>query len=308
MSRKLVDLKGFSEDEIEKIDFLVFAVGYEKRSRYVFDCFSERAQTSFACVFEHGHELSFYENFENAQVKGAELFDETSSLKSTIAEHHPDLEHLSGKKILLDVSSMSRSVLSRLLAEFLDDDFFRGAEIAIVYAVAEFTAPRDPSFDFFDFTPLPQFCGWTSAPERPAVMAIGLGYEADHALGALEFLDPSATFCFFPRGEDHRFEVAVQHANDPLLTQIKPERVVKYPVSDPLFTFSLLTSLINSLADKARFVLVPMGPKIFVALCLVCQRIYGDEISVWKASGHSLDALKDVDAKGPLSGFWIKRN
>ncbi len=79
-------------------------------------------------------------------------------------------------------------------------------------------------------------------------------------------------------------------------------------VSDPLHTFSLLSSILQSMLANAHFVLVPMGPKIFVALCLVCQRMFGDEVSVWRASGHSQSAMKDVDAGGgPLTGFWVRR-
>jgi hypothetical protein len=185
MSKRQFNLNTFSDDDLDAIDIIVFTVGYEKRSRHVFDCFSERSKEAFACVFENGRELSFDENLKNARAKGAILFDESTSLKSAIENQNPESRTLSGKKILVDVSSMSRTVLSSLLAEFLDDDFYAGVEFAIVYAVAEFTEPKDPSFEFFDFTPLPLFCGWTSAPERPAVMAIGLGYEADHALGAL---------------------------------------------------------------------------------------------------------------------------
>lgn len=307
MSNGVYELSGFSEEDHKKFDFIVYSVGYEFRSRYIASRFSKQADKILAFVFSDCHELSFQENLEYAKEIGALPFDKPSDLRSVFSNADPELNTLKGKRILFDVSSMSRTVLSALLSQLLDDDFFTGADIAIVYAVANFSEPTSFEYDFLDFAPIPEFSGWTASPEKPMAMILGLGYEADHAIGAFEYLDPSATFCFFPRGNDERFADAVKKSNEPLLDQMKPSRIVKYLVSDPLHTFSLLSSIMLSLLETARFVLVPMGPKIFVALCLVCQRVYGDEVSVWRASGHSKDSLKDVDAEGPITGFWVRR-
>lgn len=309
MSRKTYEMHAFSDEEHASFDFLIYAVGYEARSRFVASRFAKQAEHVIAFVFSECQELSFSENLAYASEVGAATFYNAEQLGTQIRVTMKEkTASLDGKRILVDVSSMSRTVLSAVLAQLLDDDLYLGAEIAIVYAVADFSEPTSFDFDFLNFDPMDDFSGWTKSPELPLAMILGLGYEADHALGAVEYLDPSATFCFFPKGNDTRFADAVEVANEPLISQVKPSRVVRYPVDDPLHTFSLLSSILQSLLESARFVLVPMGPKIFVALCLVCQRIYGDEVSVWRASGHSKDALKDVDAEGPLTGFWVKRS
>lgn len=297
----------FSEDEVIKFDLMIYSIGYEARSRYVAQRYASSCENVFGFIFPDCHELSFEDNLAFAREAGVVTFNDQHALEKTLREAFPGKDHLSGAKILVDVSSMSRTVVSAIVSQLLDSEFFSGAEIAFVYAVANFTEPSGFEFDFLNFEPIGEFAGWTSAPEKPLAMVLGLGYEADHALGAVEYLDPSATFCFFPKGSDGRFADAVEKSNEPLLSQLKPSRVVRYPVSDPLHTFSLLSSILQSMLANARFVLVPMGPKIFVALCLVCQRIFGDEVSVWRASGHSHSALKDVDAEGPLTGFWVHR-
>lgn len=300
-------LDRFSESEIVKFDLMIYSIGYEARSRFVAQRYAASCDKIFGFVFPSCHDLSFEDNLAFARDVGVVTFQDELALEGTLRESYSDRSNLSEMKILVDVSSMSRTVASAFISQLLDSEYFSGAEIAFVYATANFTEPGDLEYDFLDFEPIGEFSGWTSAPEKPLAMVIGLGYEADHALGAVEYLDPSATFCFFPKGRDGRFAEAVQTSNEPLLSQLKPSRIVKYPVDDPLHTFSLLSSILQSMLANARFVLVPMGPKIFVALCLVCQRIFGDEVSVWRASGHSQSALKDVDAEGPLTGFWVSR-
>jgi len=280
-------LSRFSEDEVVKFDLMIYSIGYETRSRYVAQRYARHCENVFGFIFADCHELSFDDNLDFARETGVVMFHDARALEKTLREKFPGRDHLSGAKILVDVSSMSRTVVSAIVSQLLDSEFFSGAEIAFVYAVANFTEPSGFEFDFLNFDPIGEFSGWTSAPEKPVAMVLGLGYEADHALGAVEYLDPSATFCFFPKGSDGRFADAVQKSNEPLLSQLKPSRVVRYPVSDPLHTFSLLSSILHSMLANARFVLVPMGPKIFVVLCLVCQRIFGEEVSVWRASGHS---------------------
>lgn len=307
MSSTGFELFGFSEEDHTEYDFLIFSVSYELRSRYVASRFGAQCDNLLAFVFSDCHVLSFDETLGYAKEIGAVTFDDPLGLNDAIFSADPDSQSLDGKRILVDVSSMSRTVLSVLFSQLLDDDKFAGAHIALVYVVANFPEPTSFEYDFLDFAPIPEFSGWTTSPEKPVAMVLGLGYEADHAVGAFEYLDPSATFCFFPKGNDRRFAEAVERSNEPLLAQIKPSRIVKYPVSDPLHTFALLSSILHSMLETARFVLVPMGPKIFVALCLLCQRVYGDEVSVWRASGHSQDSLKDVDAEGPIIGFWVQR-
>lgn len=293
------------EDECE-FDLLIFAIGYEARARHVAELYHRSAKTILGYVFPDGHILSFDANIRFLKECGGHELHSNLSIKSRLLSLD-DQAHFAGSRICIDVSSLNRGAMASLLAELLDSDFFKNAEITVVYSVAVFAPPPHEELDFLDFAPLDNFGGWTSNPERPTALVLGLGYETDHAVGALEYLDPSVTFAFFPIGSDEKFEMQVGKANSSFFELISPDRIIRYRVLSPYQTFWEMRSLILSLRGVARTVLVPMGPKIFSSLCLVCQRMFGDEISIWRASGHSLAMARDAQASGEITGYLIKR-
>lgn len=292
-------------DDLE-FDLFVFAVGYEKRARFLAEKFRDRCKLTVGYVFEGGHVLSFQSNLSFLRnVSGLEV--RAGESIEAVLQKERDLQAFKDKKIGIDVSSLNRGAMAELLSELLESQFFSGCEITILYSVAVFSSPPNEQMDFLDFGPLEGFGGWTTSPENPAALLVGLGYETDHAIGAFEYLDPSVTFAFFPLGADERFAVEVEKANATFLELIPPDRIVRYPVLSPYQTFWQMRSLLLALSGSARTVVVPMGPKIFCSLCLVCQKLLGDEISVWRASGHSLENARDAFASGEFTGYVIKR-
>lgn len=301
-----IEILNYEFNGDEQFDLLIFAVGYETRARFIAERLHKSSKLVLGYVFPEGHILSYSDNEAFLHRIGGHKLHAGTSLQDRIAELGMSTNYR-GSKICIDVSSLNRGAMSALLAELLDSGFFSESQISVLYAPAVFEAPPKEELDFLDFGPLERFGGWTSNPERPTVLILGLGYETDHAVGALEFLDPSATFAFFPVGNDERFSAEVQSANEAFLELISPDRVVRYSVLSPYQTFWQLRSLILSMKDVARNVLVPMGPKAFCSLCLVCQRLFGDEISVWRASGHSLNNARDAHADGDITGYVIIR-
>ncbi|MEE4209678.1 MAG: hypothetical protein V2I43_10460 [Parvularcula sp.] len=301
------DVFNYAFNEEEQFDLLIFAVGYETRARYVAEKLHRNSKLVLGYVFPAGHILGFDANMAFLSGAGGHMLHAGTSIEERLVAVSKEID-LRSSRICVDVSSLNRGAMSALLSELLDSDFFRGCQITVLYAPAIFEPPPAEEMDFLDFGPLERFEGWTSNPEKPSVLILGLGYETDHAVGALEYLDPSSTFAFFPVGSDERFGREVQRANETFLELISPERVVRYSVLSPYQTFWQLRSLILSVKDVARNVLVPMGPKIFCSLCLVCQRVFGDEISVWRASGHSLDRARDAFADGDVVGYLISRS
>jgi len=301
-----IDLFNLNMDRIQKFDLLIFAVGYEARARHIAERYYANAETVVGYVFPDGHTLSFQDNFDFLKNIGGHILDRDRSVEECLNSINPGQSY-SGAKICLDVSSLNRGAMAALISELLDSDFFEHAQITILYSVAVFEPPPLEELDFLDFSPLQNFGGWTSNPERPTALVLGLGYETDHAVGALEFLDPSVTFAFFPVGSDPRFEQQVAEANRSFFELISPDRVIKYSVMSPYQTFWDMRSLILSVKGVARVVLVPMGPKIFSSLCLISQRMFGDEISIWRASGHSLATARDATASGQITGYVVRR-
>ncbi len=300
-----IDVLNLVVSEEEKYDLLVFAVGYEKRSRFIAEKFATKSKLVVGFQFPEGHILSFEDNKKFLSNVDGVLMEANETLEAILVKNGE--ADFYGKKVCLDVSSLNRGAMAAILSELLESEFFSGCSISVLYAVAKFTEPPKEEADFLDFGPLVGFSGWTSSPEKPTALVMGLGYEADHAVGALEYLDPSAAFAFFPIGEDSQFEQAVKNANRTLFEVLAQDRMVQYPVLSPYQTFWQMRSLILTLSSVSRVVLVPMGPKIFCSLCLVCQKAIGDEISVWRASGHTLSAAKDAVAEGPICGYMVKR-
>lgn len=301
-----IDLVNTSWPPSEQFDLLIFAVGYEERSRYIAENVCDKADIKLGYIFPDGHIHSFEENYKFLHQIGGHELQAGCSIKARLEEIGVE----NGRrflKICFDVSSFNRGAMAAIMSELLDSSYFENAEISIFYSMAQYRPPLEEEYDFLDFGPLEGFGGWTSHPERPTVLVLGLGYESDHSVGAVEFLDPSATFAFFPIGSDPRFAEMVKAANLSFLELVDEDRVIEYSVVSPYHVFWQMRSLLLSLMDVSRVVLVPMGPKIFCSLCLVCQRLFGDEISVWRASGHSVDSARDAQAAGEVVGYLIRR-
>jgi len=301
-----IDIFNFQSDTIGSFDLLIFAVGYEERSRFVAERVHQDSDIIVGYQFDDGHMFSFASNLGFLSEIGGHIMHANDTLESMLRSL--GIVEFINKKICLDVSSLNRGAMAAILAELIDSDFFLGVHVTVMYAIARFSKPASEQVDFLDFAPLPGFSGWTSNPERPTVLVLGLGYETDHAIGALEYLDPSSAFAFSPIGIDERFDREVFTANEAVFDVIAGHRIVYYRVMAPYDTYWQMRSLIFSLIGSARVVLVPMGPKIFSSLCLVGQRVFGDEISVWRASGHTLAGARDVSASGEIAGYVFRRS
>lgn len=301
-----IEVINLGPEEVSSYNLMIYAVGYEERSRYLAQEYADRCDVRVGYYFSDGRIFSFEENDQYRKKIAAHVLPQGSSLVKLLQTMEPGRCFV-GAKVLLDVSSLNRGAMASLLGELLEDDFFAEIQLTLAYSIAKFREPVDEEVQFLDFAPLDGFEGWTSNPELPAVLVLGLGYETDHAVGAVEFLDPSSTFCFFPSGNDAHFDTKVEEANKPLLEIINNDRVIFYPVMSPYQTYWQMYSLIHTIKHVARVILVPMGPKIFCSLCLVFQKAFGEEISVWRASGHTLENARDAVAQGVVVGYSVVR-
>lgn len=144
-------------------------------------------------------------------------------------------------------------------------------------------------------------------PERPLSVVLGLGYEVDQAIGAIEYLDPSGIWAFVPVGADPRFFRDVRQSNSALWPLLDPAHQREYLLNDPYLTFSELRGLVATLALRSRVIIVPGGPKLFSALSILAKLELGEEVSVWRASTHEFNAPRDIAAAGEVIRFDYKR-
>jgi len=121
----------------------------------------------------------------------------------------------------------------------------------------------------------------------------GLGYEQSKALGIYNYLEPDNAFSFIPKSLNIEFEDDVKTNNSSLLNSIPSEQTFYYNVYSPYDIYVDLKSLVISLSETSRVIIVPLGPKILSAVSLIIGIELYPDISVWRVS--SLHSEEPVD-------------
>jgi hypothetical protein len=148
---------------------------------------------------------------------------------------------------------------------------------------------------------IPELAGWSARPEDPLSLLLGVGYEVEKAMGAIEYLEVGDVWIFRPRGIDERYDRDVDKANETLREFVKTDRVVDYPVLSPYLGCVKLESLISGLAERNRVLLIPFGPKIFAGMCLLISCLRGGDVGVWRISGGATTPPVDHAPSGQIS-------
>jgi hypothetical protein len=198
---------------------------------------------------------------------------------------------------------MTRRLMASVLRNLYFDCSVSQHSLTIFYAPAKYLPPPPEGLSFIDFSPAPGCEGWTRFPERPLSVVLGLGYEADQGIGAIEYLDPSGIWAFVPVGDDNRFLQDVTRANEALWPLVGRSHKHNYLISQPYILFSELRGLVSSLSRRSRVILVPGGPKLFSALAILTKLELGEEVSVWRASTHEFHEPRDIKASGKIIRF-----
>ena len=290
------------------VDLLVYSVGYETRSGFAAS--SVNASSRIGLVFDKHHLHSFEANLRRAKdrhdvlLSTAEVRETFSAVLVSVLDSLHSSDEI--KTVAVDVSSMTRRLMATVLKELYSLAQNRSLAIRVLYAAGEYLPPPPEGASFIDFAPIPGCEGWTVFPERPLSVVLGLGYEADQAIGAIEYLDPSGIWTFLPKGADPQFFKDLLHANDALWPLVDPSHQREYPIDDPYLVFSELRGLLASLSQRSRVVIVPGGPKLFSALSILGKFELGEEVSIWRASTHEYSEPRDVQPTGHIVEFDYK--
>lgn len=285
-------------------DVLVGAVGYEHRSRHVPLRWAEGSRIRLASAFDTHRTLSYADNWAALADGGFDIEEHAEGeirqwlykrLLEVQARRHSPL------RLAIDVSSFSRSRLAELVLAAADIATMRDVAIDFGYAPATFMPPAEADTVIEVLGPVvPEFAGWTDEPGMPTTCIIGLGYEPERAVGALEYLEPVGAWAFTPTGVDDRYDHSLEKANETVWdANPRPVRIV-YGVHQPLWTFVQLESLVFGLKRMTRPVLVPFGPKIFAAMCLLAALSHQPQTAVWRVSGGKSEQPVDRKAIGPV--------
>lgn len=199
-------------------------------------------------------------------------------------------------RVFIDVSAFPRRVLATIL-NALREAAIDGVSIrlTISYRLAAFSKPRDqtapPNKRVAPVSA--DLAGWPKLPGLPVHLIVGLGYERGKALGAVEYLQPSYLTLFSPQSPEKRFADQVAMRNKPLLEGTPATSIFEYQVLEPATQIAQLSSMLASLVEDRRPVLLPFGPKIFFAVCVLLSFGF-PEVSVWHVSGEEEESVGNL--------------
>lgn len=290
------------------VDLLIGSLGFEARSRVLPLLYASESRCRIRLAsFESQRVLSFEENRARLAAAGLLVdevceadFGEWLSRAMPVAEHRP-------LRVVVDVSSMSRYRIAECVR--FGCEYQMPLEMVFLYQPAQFRHTQRGPSTIKSLAPVSRyFAGLSVDPELPLSLLMGLGYEADRALGVVEFLEPATVYCLFPRGGQD-YEDSIEAANRDLVDSAPLGRVVNYEFGDPLASFVMLNSMVAGLRRYSRVSIVPFGPKIFSVISLLVSSLYGD-VTVWRASDGDdvapVDRVADPSrAVVGLSASWF---
>lgn len=284
-----------------KVDMLIGAVGYESRSTWLLEQSLIDASSTVGLQFEYNQELHFERACEIYSSAGAQLVtfkgEEDLSILTSKLLGVQDVQNRPAR-VVIDISAMSRHMIASVLLALTRCCGPHGIEITAHYTPATYSPPGPTAPARVAQPIIPELAGWSSRPEAPLGVIVGLGYEGSAAAGALQVLEPSRTWALHPVGFDERFLEAVDEANTDLSVLYDVIRLT-YSVSEPAATRALLRRMLSDLRADYRMALIPFGPKIFSWLCMVTALENGfEEVAVWRFSPQELGSAVDHVASG----------
>ncbi|CAJ0744384.1 hypothetical protein R16034_04404 [Ralstonia edaphis] len=293
---KFSNLALIEESDVE-YDLSIFALGFESRAVNLLPSVAKRTRALLALGFDHGRELAYEENkraFSDASVRVEDGLSDRE-FEEVLRGHLKALDGESHRMVFVDVSCFSRFRLASIVHELfsLSQSLGAGLTIDFAYSLAKFEKPDSIRQPNTVVGPAHRaFAGWSQGGYSSTAAVLGLGYEQDQALGVVEFLQAGEVWAFTPKSPVVEYKAEVDKANDLLLSEIPPNRVLEYDVCAPTSVLATLESVVRGLGDGHSVVLVPFGPKIFV-LCSLIVAAMRNEIAVWRVSQGT--AIKPSD-------------
>ncbi|VUD64554.1 hypothetical protein TDB9533_03344 [Thalassocella blandensis] len=281
-------------------DCTICGLGFESRSTFAFDKLSKRISNLLVLGYKENTDCFSYQSnkqmFEQRTENIYEIEDEhvvealTHSISTELFK--------ATNNFLLDITVMSRHRLATVIS-FLLHRISKGSTLTITYSLSKFIQPP------YGITPVKKVCeiadgfsGTLGDLSLPTSIVIGLGYEKGKALGISNYLDSWRDYVLVPESPISEFEEMVRENNRDLLDSIPPQRVLSYSVSSPYSTYVDLKSLVMSLKEYSRPLLIPLGPKILSALCVILSKEFDLTVPVWRVSSQYLEEPIDRPASG----------
>jgi hypothetical protein len=287
-------------------DVAIATVGFEERARHTFQAHGPTARIKLACGFESQQVFEYWPNCAWFESKGFRIEHKSDKdyrqwLRQVLGELSSDGQRAN---ILVDISSVTRVRLAHILVT-LGDFSAIPLSVNFVYSLAAFTPPPSEAQSNSHVGPVTaEFAGWWEEPDRSVVTIVGLGYEQDKALGAVEYLQSSEIWTFTPTSEVREYSPAVYEANRTLLESVPRDHQLGYFVQNPFDCFTKLESLVYGISRTKNPVLIPFGPKIF-SLCSMLVGLIHTDAPVWRVSAEGQEPPVNREGSGFVYGLEV---
>jgi len=252
-------MKMLKEVILDDFDLLIYGLGYESRSIFLCKEFHDENKKSYTLGYDKNIDcLNYQENEKYFLDRNVNVIsgEDEGVIEALVDKLKPDIKEF--KRILLDITVMSRHRLASVL-DFLLTYGAKDTKITVVYAPSFFVSPPE------DKTPIKkvmeitnEFTGSLGDLSKPTALIMGLGYERNKALGLSSYLDSGSDYLFIPKSSESDFEEKVLENNDELLSQTLESNIFYYFIDQPYSTYLNVRSLILSLMDYSRPLVVPL--------------------------------------------------
>jgi hypothetical protein len=266
------NVEGLTIESLQgQFDAVLVACGFEPRSTSLVRRFQPHAAIRTAAGFASNTVGAFQDNkafLESAgysvdSVADAEFRDWLRSwLRSVVRQEGQT-------RILLDISSFSRFRLAATVQQISDAGLENNISAAFFYSLAKFEEPA-PALPPLSVRPvIPEFAGWFSQPERQVAAIVGLGYEPERAIGALELIEPAQTWILLPESPIEEYKPRLEQANLELLRAIPKHRTIRFDPSNARATYRVVDDLVRAVKREYNVNIIPLGPKILALVAFI---------------------------------------
>lgn len=250
---------------------------------------TERLEAERRSLLEAGHEVLIVDD----ELFEARLRDEVFAAGKGVARPH----------IVADISSMNRTRIGALVLACASTSFEGGCDLDIMYFPSTFKSHKHDYEALEYFGPLHErVAGWASDSEYPLALIVGLGTEPRRAEGIVETVEPDILCLLEPIGDEPEFLDDVRAENRRLL-DVGGEPI-PYAIRDPLRAHGLLHAAVARLSERARVIVVPLGPKMLVPLAMCVSLQLGPQVGVWRASAGR--GVQPVDVQASLPAVTVR--
>jgi hypothetical protein len=306
MNRQIVVQPWVVSSLRDQYDAVVAAVGFEARSRAVAEILQPSGKRSAACAFPDQKELCYYDNLDWYTKSGYSVQERNDEdfgkwFEDFLLDIRED--DVDEYKVAIDVSSVTRLRLAIMVDILRRRQDEKPVVVDFIYSIARFSSPPDSDVPNVHVGPvLKSFAGWSLNTDQPAVAIVGLGYEENKALGAVEHLQASQVWAFTPTSPVQEYKKAMELANSVLFDTIPRENRILYRAEQPIECFVSLESLTERCLRSSGVVLLPFGPKIFSVCALLVASIHVDA-AVWRVSAGGAEPARNRVASEYFCGL-----